>query len=516
MVTSLPTSLRFVQAPFPSINLLPYNFVITYDNFEFFFKQKIEQTFVEAMHKTSKNCTQHHASKNLTFETCSSSSKVQGDIPINDSASPSSSIECSWKAEDAKGKIIEGAIEVAKSCHLKKSQSLGSGLYLEDKISAKNVIGSEVDEGFSSDGSNDHNEFAEGKQQGGSQPDLYKKDTTKDSKVGSEIINDGSTFSIDNATHSERECLEISDALLFGSNRDHSPHTPHMIVRFCSLPNIGASVAPYANLVRSRSLENMNDWYMKRKGVSDENLEQKQTRCNDSKTDNNKFENFVDGGYDSSHCSASTKEWIMPVLDELHATKNLHDELSPSQESLNKDFRFKRIEEWINSLEHCSPTEEINELSQSSEPVKEDGMSNELTAAKRYISSLTANASTAQLANHGLVVIPFLSAFVSLRVLNLSGNAIGLHLYLNVGSFLFHLILLVFNYFFSLCMLVSVRITSGALPRGLHTLNLSKNNISYIEGLRELTRLRVLDLSYNRILRIGHGTTNLATKLKFM
>lgn len=36
-------------------------------------------------------------------------------------------------------------------------------------------------------------------------------------------------------------------------------------------------------------------------------------------------------------------------------------------------------------------------------------------------------------------------------------------------------------------------------------LNLSKNNISTIEGLRELTRLRVLDLSYNRIFRIGHG-----------
>ena len=36
-------------------------------------------------------------------------------------------------------------------------------------------------------------------------------------------------------------------------------------------------------------------------------------------------------------------------------------------------------------------------------------------------------------------------------------------------------------------------------------LNLAKNNISLIEGLRELTRLRVLDLSYNRILRIGHG-----------
>lgn len=50
-----------------------------------------------------------------------------------------------------------------------------------------------------------------------------------------------------------------------------------------------------------------------------------------------------------------------------------------------------------------------------------------------------------------------------------------------------------------------MKITAGALPRGLHMLNLSKNKISTIEGLRELTRLRILDLSYNRITRIRHG-----------
>lgn len=71
-------------------------------------------------------------------------------------------------------------------------------------------------------------------------------------------------------------------------------------------------------------------------------------------------------------------------------------------------------------------------------------------------------------------MIPLLSKFVGLRVLNLSGNAI-------------------------------VKITAGALPRGLHSLNLSKNCLSVIEGLRELTRLRVLDLRYNKILRLGHG-----------
>lgn len=59
-----------------------------------------------------------------------------------------------------------------------------------------------------------------------------------------------------------------------------------------------------------------------------------------------------------------------------------------------------------------------------------------------------------------------------------------------------------------------MRIAAGALPRGLHILNLSKNNISTIEGLRDLTRLRVLDLSYNRILRIGHGMTSSLYKIQ--
>lgn len=45
-------------------------------------------------------------------------------------------------------------------------------------------------------------------------------------------------------------------------------------------------------------------------------------------------------------------------------------------------------------------------------------------------------------------------------------------------------------------------------------LNLSKNNIPTIEGLRELTRLRVLDLSYNRIFKIGHGMLLASFQLK--
>jgi hypothetical protein len=158
------------------------------------------------------------------------------------------------------------------------------------------------------------------------------------------------------------------------------------------------------------------------------------------------------------------------------------DELSP------RTFSIKRIEDWINQIDIDDGTlvEEQGESSNSvltkyNEPVagvpavRPDAKSPlGMEIAYTYISKLTPTSSSAQLGNLGLVAIPRLSAFLGLRLLNLSGNSI-------------------------------VRITAGALPRGLHMLSLSKNNISTIEGLRELTRLRLLDISYNRISRIGHG-----------
>lgn len=51
----------------------------------------------------------------------------------------------------------------------------------------------------------------------------------------------------------------------------------------------------------------------------------------------------------------------------------------------------------------------------------------------------------------------------------------------------------------------AAHIHRGSLPKGLRSLDLSRNKIGSIEGLRELTRLRVLNLSYNRISRIRHG-----------
>ncbi|XP_011074191.1 uncharacterized protein LOC105158963 [Sesamum indicum] len=104
-------------------------------------------------------------------------------------------------------------------------------------------------------------------------------------------------------------------------------------------------------------------------------------------------------------------------------------------------------------------------------------MPEDISHANSVIQSLNASSTVAHITGIGLKVIPPISHFSSLRSVNLSGNLI-------------------------------VHITPGSLPKGLHVLNLSRNKISTIEGLRELTRLRVLDLSYNRICRIGQGLSN--------
>ncbi|KAL6645228.1 hypothetical protein ACP70R_016836 [Stipagrostis hirtigluma subsp. patula] len=101
----------------------------------------------------------------------------------------------------------------------------------------------------------------------------------------------------------------------------------------------------------------------------------------------------------------------------------------------------------------------------------------EAVVASSIVRTLNTSSAVAHISGMGLKVVPMISAFSSLRAVNLSGNFIA-------------------------------HISPGSLPRGLHTLDLSRNKIAVIEGLRELTRLRVLNLSYNRISRIGHGLSN--------
>lgn len=101
----------------------------------------------------------------------------------------------------------------------------------------------------------------------------------------------------------------------------------------------------------------------------------------------------------------------------------------------------------------------------------------EVVQANTIVQSLNAFSSVAHISGMGLKVMPMIAPFSSLRAVNLSSNLI-------------------------------VHISPGSLPKGLHSLDLSRNKIANIEGLRELTKLRVLNLSYNRISRIGHGLSN--------
>ncbi|EHA8590902.1 Dynein assembly factor 1, axonemal [Cocos nucifera] len=146
-----------------------------------------------------------------------------------------------------------------------------------------------------------------------------------------------------------------------------------------------------------------------------------------------------------------------------------------------------RVNAWVNSLEDnlfCPLNDDDN--NQNSFDIGESSTKNhshstwrleEVVQANNVIQSLNSLSSVAHISGMGLRVIPAISAFTSLRSINLSSNFI-------------------------------VHISPGSLPKSLHTLDLSRNKIATIEGLRELTRLRVLNLSYNRISRIGHGLSN--------
>uniref|UniRef100_A0A1J3HBV7 Protein phosphatase 1 regulatory subunit SDS22-like protein n=3 Tax=Noccaea caerulescens TaxID=107243 RepID=A0A1J3HBV7_NOCCA len=148
---------------------------------------------------------------------------------------------------------------------------------------------------------------------------------------------------------------------------------------------------------------------------------------------------------------------------------------------------MKRVDEWVKGLdvENAVPVNEDEDknsfpdftASPKIERSPSGNVSEEIVHANNLIQSLSKTSSVAHISSIGLKAVPSISHFTSLKSIDLSNNFI-------------------------------VQITPASLPKGLHALNLSKNKISVIEGLRDLTRLRVLDLSYNRISRIGQGLSN--------
>ncbi|KAF8409395.1 hypothetical protein HHK36_005470 [Tetracentron sinense] len=479
-------------------------------------KKPVQQS-AEAMHTKLQESSQNQAMKVSGDPTSLNTLLLNAheDIHSNTSAeqvTSSSSLERFWKSEEMNSSFSPGVtVGIHQTVCLKKSQSLGNGMDRKVMFAGGIDTEEEIDQGFACHDYCDQNGSVgpfDSKDTGTNLLNQYHEALGSESfLVSSDPVPNETIFSIGDAKPLEREGHEDFNTQLSGELAgdcgDHMHGIAPMMAKSCSSPNLGAytptsgegSPSHVHVEPRCRSTEDLSALDIKRKEflyyeVRFPGMVDQEGDDNIFKTGKDNCENHVGGGSDSYNYLDLAKDWIIPGMDEVGVVKNLQGESSTQQwdELASKEFKFKRIEEWVIDLQHCSPLQETGEPSHSKDQVKKgpivldslttaklDAKFNPgMETAKKYISSLSATTSSAQLANHGLVVIPFLSAFVSLRALNLSGNAI-------------------------------VRITAGALPRGLHTLNLSKNNISTIEGLRELTRLRVLDLSYNRIFRIGHG-----------
>lgn len=424
----------------------------------------------------------------------------------------------SWKSGEVKCDF--DAESNADSMHfesgnLRRSLSVGCELDKKGRIFGGSNTDDCIDQEFSYDGSQDCDEIAEvlptndAKSAGTSLLDQDREAPFSvfpylSSNMGNQVV-----FAVDNPHYLNEEGHEDSHLSLHNEGPDGSGHntpTQSCISKSFSMPNFG-STSPTSPGVsasdiltpRNRSFEDLKVLSVNKENASAHDgsaaeiagLNKDDTFYHPEKFDG---KNAVLDNYDSYNYGCLSKDWIVPMPGEIGIMK--HGQGNSSCDHWDdfaiKDFKTKLIEDWVIDLQHCSPVQETHEVADTGDEVKIgsafiDGLDKVemkvypgMEAAKRYISSLNATATTAQLANHGLVVIPLLSAFVSLKVLNLSGNSI-------------------------------VRITAGALPRGLHMLNLSKNKISTIEGLRELTRLRILDLSYNKISRIGHGLASCST-----
>nr|VDC91757.1 unnamed protein product [Brassica oleracea] len=389
-------------------------------------------------------------------------------VSENSKPSGSTGVERVWKSEEIKPSgVLEHDAGTHEARHLKKSQSHGDELYLDVREAADN--GTDLITSPESCS----------KRVEGSPPNLVQKDppgSVSAYQEGSEQALYGSIFSVGDHHHADEDSRQLDEtSLLSGeeqmdNSNSQTPYDSPLLVRSNSMPNIADSASEKSS--PSHHSRSSDDLHVLDTHQTDK-LKQEQGQDRD----------YDDDGYDYSSLA---KDWIVPPTDELKLTTFLEGETSnKAAEFPGKDSKFKRIEDWVNDLQHVDFSEEADEINDdelprepepTTAPAKVDVMKSSpgMEAAKKYISSMSASATTVQLVSYGLVEIPFLSAYAGLRVLNLSGNAI-------------------------------VRITPGALPRGLHALNLSKNSISVIEGLRELTRLRVLDLRYNKILRIGHG-----------
>lgn len=178
---------------------------------------------------------------------------------------------------------------------------------------------------------------------------------------------------------------------------------------------------------------------------------------------------------------------------------------------------MKRVDEWVRGLDvetaavpinedrdvlASFPTSPNTERSPFGNVVQSGNVTEAIVHANSLIQSMSKSSSVAHISSIGLKAIPCISHFTSLKSIDLSNNFIGSHSWiLDIVLFFKARVCCLLD----IVLFTAVQINPASLPKGLNALNLSKNKISVIEGLRDLTRLRVLDLSYNRISRIGQG-----------
>lgn len=406
----------------------------------------------EAMHKALEDGIGNYE---LKSNICSSGKPLEICITA-DQVTTSSSIDRDCKFDEINIKHMAEAKDMARKTHMKRSQSLGNELYRKVILIGAADSGEDTDQGFSADGSHDQSgslvSFGEKDHEVSTSDKLPEALRSDSVQVSSDLVRDGSSF----FTGDPQQKFEWSDNIDTQFPGDCSNHTPcklrtanvlsrsfslsdavvyggHITTRYCVPRATSCCDLIALDLKQEDTLAHKIGTHVSQDGEGDDSVEH---------NDRTIMQDPANDGYDGYNCVGTAKDWILP--DEANTSKNqLESMVDHREEYPTKDFKIKRIEEWVSNLQHCSPSKEMHDLSMTCDYPADTGgkVSNGLPTSKqdskitpgmesvkRYISSLSATSTSAQLANHGLVVIPFLSAFVGLKALNLSGNAIGLHL----------------------------------------------------------------------------------------
>ncbi|KAF3566650.1 hypothetical protein DY000_02010932 [Brassica cretica] len=251
-------------------------------------------------------------------------------------------IERIWKSEEIKPPQETGKHHHV--CHLKKSQSHGDELYLDGRDATENG----TDDGTDRVGSPNSLEQRETLAAGMSStkrlersPNVYQKDPPGSVSAcqGSDQALYGSIFSVGD--------LRNDDISLYGEQMENSnsqtPYGSPVLVRSNSMPNIADSASGKSSPLKysSRSSDDLC-------ALGRRQRDNKPVHETDAKAKRNQDYDDDANGY-----SSMAKDWIVPATDELNSTEFIKGETSKQHAGYpGKDSRFKRIDDWVNDLQH--------------------------------------------------------------------------------------------------------------------------------------------------------------------